>query len=511
MTRPISLTPLILLALAGTLSATQPPATRQQTRPNIIVILTDDLGYGDVSSYGATALKTPNIDRLANEGLRLTDAHSPAATCTPSRYSLLTGQYAFRKPGTSILPGNAALIIEPGRTTLPSMLKRAGYRTGIVGKWHLGLGPQGGPDWNATISPGPQEIGFDEAFIMPATTDRVPTVFIADRKVVGLDPADPITVSYAGPVGTWPTGKDHPELLKLAPSHGHDQTIVNGISRIGYMTGGKDALWIDQDMADTFTSHAVSFIEAHRAAPFFLYFATHDPHVPRVPNARFVGKTTMGPRGDAIVEADWSVGEILKALDRLGLANDTLVIFSSDNGPVVDDGYKDQAVEQLGGHRPAGPFRGGKYSNFEGGTRVPLIVRWPGHVTKGVSAAVVSQVDLLASFAALAGQTLAPPDAPDSVNMLPVLLGTSRAGRAELIEEAGAISLRQGRWKYIEPNNKAKRNIDTNTELGNDTVPQLYDLAADPGEQTNLAVAQAARTKTMADALARIRARTGSK
>lgn len=505
MARPVAQSCLALLVLAGALVTAQGPPSPPATRPNIVIILTDDLGYGDVSAYGATAVKTPNIDRLASEGVRLIDAHSAAATCTPSRYSLLTGQYAFRKPGTSILPGNAALIIEPGRTTLPSMLKRAGYATGIVGKWHLGLGSQGGPDWNATISPGPEDIGFDEAFIMPATTDRVPTVFIANRKVVGLDPSDPITVSYGAPVGTWPTGKDHPELLKLAPSHGHDQTIVNGISRIGYMTGGKDALWVDENMADTFTSRAVSFIEAHRAAPFFLYFATHDPHVPRVPNARFVGKTPMGPRGDAIVEADWSVGEILKALDRLGLADNTLVIFSSDNGPVVDDGYRDQAVEKLGSHRPAGALRGGKYSNFEGGTRVPWIVRWPGHVTKGASDAVVSQVDLLASFAALTGQTMGPRDAPDSLNMLPALLGTTRVGRTELIEEAGAISLRQGAWKYIEPNNKARVNADTNTELGNDAVPQLYNLATDPGEKTNLAAAQPDRTEAMARRLARIK------
>jgi arylsulfatase A-like enzyme len=311
-------------------------------------------------------------------------------------------------------------------------------------------------------------------------------------------------VSYGAPVGTWPTGKDHPELLTLAPSHGHDQTIVNGISRIGYMTGGTSALWVDENMTDTFTSRAVAFIEAHRARPFFLYFATHDPHVPRVPNARFVGKTTMGPRGDAIVEADWSVGEILNALDRLGLADNTLVIFSSDNGPVVDDGYRDQAAEKLGSHRPAGALRGGKYSNFEGGTRVPWVVRWPGHVTKGVSAAIVSQVDLLASLAALTAQTIAPGDAPDSVNMLPALLGTSRVGRGELIEEGGAISLRQGPWKYIEPNNKAKLNTNTNTELGNDSLPQLYDLAADPGEKTNLAMAQPDRTKAMAQDLARI-------
>ena len=189
---------------------------------------------------------------------------------------------------------------------------------------------------------------------MAATGDRVPTVYVENRRVVGLDPSDPISVDYSRKVGTWPTGAEHPELLKMHPSHGHDQTIVNGISRIGYMTGGTAALWKDEDMADVFTRRAVSFIEQHRAAPFFLYFAPHDPHVPRVPNARFVGATTMGPRGDAIAQFDWSVGEVLAALDRLQLADNTIVIVTSDNGPVVDDGYEDDAVAKLGTHRPSG-------------------------------------------------------------------------------------------------------------------------------------------------------------
>ena len=489
-------------ALAASLAASTLSA---QTRPNIVVILTDDLGYGDVSAYGATALKTPNIDRLAQEGLRFTDAHAPAGTCTPSRYSLLTGEYAWRKPGTGVLPGDAALIIDPGRTTLPSMLRRAGYATGVVGKWHLGLGPAGGPDWNHDITPGPNDVGFDYAFIMAATGDRVPTVYIENRRVVGLDPSDPIIVSYDHPVGEWPTGRNHPELLKMQASHGHDQTIVNGIGRIGYVTGGRSALWIDETMADEFTRRAVSFIEGHRDQPFFLYFATHDPHVPRAPNSRFAGATALGPRGDAIVEADWCVGEILKTLDRLNLTANTLVLFTSDNGPVVDDGYRDDAVEKLGSHRPGGPYRGGKYSIFEAGTRVPWIVTWPGHVARGVSDALVSQVDLLASLAAFTGQTLPDEAGPDSFDVMPALLGQSRLRRAELVEQGGGLGLRIGTWKYIEPSNRPKFNVQTRTELGHDSMPQLYDLAADPGEMRNLATQEPDRVKAMAARLAVVR------
>jgi len=486
-----------LLLLGCTAEAPQPP--------NIVFIYADDLGYGDVSAYGATTIETPNIDRLAAEGLRFTDAHAPAATCTPSRFALLTGQYAWRRRDARVLPGNAPLLIEPGRTTLPSLLKQAGYATGVVGKWHLGLGPVTGQDWNGAITPGPNEIGFDYAFIMPATGDRVPTVYVENHRVVNLDPADPITVSYREPVGDWPTGRDHPELLRMGLTQGHDGTIINGISRIGFMTGGRAALWVDEDMADTFAAKAVAFIEQHRAEPFFLYYALHEPHVPRVPHPRFVGRTGMGPRGDAIAEADGTVGQILDALDRMDLADRTMVIFGSDNGPVRDDGYADSAVALLGDHRPAGPFRGGKYSIFEGGTRTPFIVRWPGRVTPGVSDALLAHQDMPASLAALVGVQLGEDDAPDSWNVLPALLGTSPGGRPQLVEQAGALGLRVGTWKYIEPSDRARFDRWTDTELGNDSVPQLYDLSVDPGETTNLAEQHPERVREMAAMLAGIR------
>ena len=455
-------------------------------KPNILIILIDDLGYGDVGCYGATAVKTPNVDRLAREGLRFTDGHCTSGTCTPSRYAIMTGEYPWRKKGTGVLPGDAGLIIEQERGTLPATLQKAGYATGAIGKWHLGLGPQGGPDWNGEIKPGAREVGFDYSFIMAATGDRVPCVYVENGRVVGLDSKDPIKVNYSAPFPGEPTGKANPELLKLHYSHGHDMAIVNGISRIGYMQGGKSALWKDEDMADTFTQKAVKFVEENKDHPFYLYFATQDIHVPRVPNPRFAGATTMGPRGDAIAEMDWSVGEILSTLDRLKLTDKTLIVFTSDNGPVVDDGYKDEAVEKLGSHKPAGPWRGGKYSIYEGGTRVPFIVRWPGRVKPGVSSALVCQVDFHASFAELVGQPLNTEKQWDSQNQLAALLGDSKEGRDSMIEDANGRAVRAGSWKYIPPRPGVKRNVANNVETGNDPQGQLYDVSADNGETSNV-------------------------
>ncbi len=471
------------------------------TAPNIVIIYVDDLGYGDAGCYGASAVRTPNIDRLAREGCLFRDGHSSAATCTPSRYSLLTGEYAWRQKGTGVAPGDANLIIQPGRVTLPSMLQKAGYRSAAIGKWHLGLGDSE-IDWNKPIAPGPKEIGFDESFLIPATGDRVPCVYVENQMVVGLDENDPITVSFKDKVGEDPTGLDQPELLKMKWHHGHNATIVNGISRIGFMSGGNAARWIDEDMADVITSKAVSFIDRHLAThpsqPFFLYFNPHDIHVPRVPHPRFVGSTDMGPRGDVIAELDWTVGEILNSLDQHGIAKNTIVIFTSDNGPVLNDGYVDEAVDRVGEHRPSGPFRGGKYSAFEAGTRVPFLVRWPAKINPATTSdALVCHIDFLASFAALLQQTLPEGAGPDSLNAINALVGSDTVGRNHLVEQAGTLALRQGLWKLIMPSKGPAVSKQVNIETGNSPDVQLYDLSADPGETQNVAVQHPERIEEM--------------
>ncbi|AWO02043.1 arylsulfatase [Chitinophaga alhagiae] len=480
-----------------------------QQKPNVVIIYADDLGYGDLSCYGATKIQTPHIDQLAREGIRFTNGHTTSATCTPSRFGLLTGRYPWRKSGTGVLPGDAAMIIPVDKPSLATMMQKAGYMTALVGKWHLGLGDGSTIDWNREVKPGPNEVGFHYSFCFPATADRVPTVFLEDHTVLGLDKNDPIEVNYKEKVGDDPTGKEHPELLKMAssPDHGHNNTIVNGIGRIGFMKGGHKARWTDEELAYAFTERAEKFIEDNRQRPFFLYFALSDIHVPRMPATAFKGKSGLGYRGDAILQMDWTVGRITRKLRQLGLEKNTIVIFSSDNGPVLDDGYVDEAVTMLNGHKQAGPLRGGKYSAFEGGTRVPWIVRWPATIKGGqTSNALISQIDLYASFARLTGQPLGADDAPDSFNMLNALTGKDPKGRSWLILQGGPLSLVQGNLKYITPADGPKLSRLVNIETGRNTEPQLYDLGKDIGEQHNIADQHPEKVKEMAAELERLKA-----
>lgn len=451
-------------------------------KPNVVIIYGDDVGYGDVGVYGATKIPTPFIDQLAGEGLRFTDGHCTAATCTPSRYSMLTGVYGFRD-GVRILPPNAPLSISTEILTLPKLFKKAGYHTGVVGKWHLGLGQKGKKvDWNGEVKPGPLEIGFDYSFLLPSTNDRVPCVYLENYRVVNLDPKDPLYVNEApeGHTSTvYPNGRKNPEAETYYPGdHQHSETVINGIGRIGEMWGGKSALWNDETMADEFARQAANYLgKQSKEKPFFLYVSSQDIHVPRAPHPRFQGKTKLGKRGDAMVQFDWLVGSVVESLEKNGLSENTIVIVSSDNGPVYDDGYEDGSTVRKSseesdlGHDGSGPYRGGKYQIYEGGTRVPFVVKWPGKIKPGVSNALVSQIDFIASFASLLEVPLAATEASDSRDTLAAFLGKDPKGVAFTLEEAGKqVAIRSGHWKFI-PGKK----------------PQLYDLSKDVGEQKNVA------------------------
>lgn len=473
-------------AFISTIAVGQVYATEQGKTPNVIFIVADDLGYGDLSCYGEKTINTPNVDRLANMGVLFTDAHSVAATSTPSRYSLFTGCYSWRRNDTGIAPGDAGMIIRPEQITIADMFKLAGYKTGAIGKWHLGLGDKRGTqDWNGTISPGPQDIGFDYSYLMAATGDRVPCVWIENTRVANYDSDHPIYVSYKKNFPGEPTGKDNPELLtKLHPSHGHNQSIVNGISRIGYMKGGGRALWKDENIADTITAKAVQFIEKESDKSFFLYVGTNDVHVPRYPHERFRGKSGMGYRGDAILQFDWTVGQIIEALERNGILENTLIVLTSDNGPVIDDGYKDQAKELLGSHRPWAQFRGTKYSIYEAGTRVPFIVSWKGRIAEGTSKALISHIDLFASMAALVGVDIPRGAAGDSSDQLKALLGKDKKGREYVIESAHQLAVTTGDWKFIMPriqNTKQNSKYSQQKSKG-----ELYCLKNDIAEKNNV-------------------------
>jgi len=503
------LTITLLFSTLNILNSCNPPQNKasEPELPNVVIIYADDLGYGDVSAYGATEIATPNIDRLAQGGVRFTNGYSTSATCSPSRYALLTGVYPWRNEKAKILDGTAPLLIQTDQMTLPKIFKERGYHTGIVGKWHLGLG-DGHVDWNQQIAPGPNEVGFEYAYIMAATQDRVPTVYIENGRVVRSDPNDPIEISYKENFPGEPTGKDNPELLKMKWHHGHFNTVVNGISRIGFMKGGTEARWVDENMADTFLVRAQNYILDQKDEPFFLYYALQQPHVPRTPHPRFVGKTGMGPRGDVIVEADWCIGELIATLEDQGLLENTLIILSSDNGPVLNDGYYDDADTKVGKHTPAGPLRGGKYSLFEAGTRVPFITYWKGHIDPAVSDEIVSQVDLFSSLASLVGSEAR---TGDSEELLKVLMGEKDQGRSELILEAtGRTALRKGDWVFIPPYEGPAISKNVNIEIGNAPDYQLYNLKEDLGEQNNLAESNPDKLKEMQSAYEAIRGKTES-
>ena len=471
------------------------------TKPNVIVIMADDLGYGDVGCYGAKPenIKTPHIDQLAAEGLQFTSGYCSASTCTPTRYALLTGTHAFRVKGTGIAGPNSPALIQPEVVTMPDLLQKAGYKTAVIGKWHLGLGDKT-PDWNGDLKPGPLEIGFDYSFLLPTTNDRVPQVYVENHRVLNLDPADPLWVGHKKPSDDHKTGISHRDELKMDWSHGHNSTIHNGISRIGFYTGGHQARFRDEDLADKWVEKSEEWISKNKDNPFFLYFASHDIHVPRMPHERFHGTSRTGFRGDAVVQLDWCVGEMVRILREQGLEKNTMIVFCSDNGSVLDDGYKDGAEEKLHDHKPAGPFAGGKYKIQEGGTRTPFITYWPGTIKPGVSEKIVCTIDLGASLATHLGVSIPQDSLLDSLNVMPALLGKEDAkGRSNLIQQSNgregvnsSMGYRSGKWKLQRSVKKSPKKAQANKAGANSSAAaafsySLYDLENDIAEKKNIA------------------------
>ena len=470
-------------------------------QPNIVLIVTDDLGYGDVGCYGSQAIPTPSIDRMAREGIRMTRCYAPAATCTPTRYAIMTGEYAWRakKRKTTVLDGDAPLAIAPGRPTLPEVLRRGGYETSLIGKWHLGIGDgEKAVDFNSHVGPGPLEVGFDEAFYIPATVDRVPCVFIENHSVHNLDPADPIQISYRNRLDALPIGREHPELLKYPADNQHADTIINGISRIGYMSGGTQAHWVDEDITDVLAERADAFIGRERDKPFFLLLGTHDPHVPHAPHARFVGKSQAGIRGDTIVQTDWLVGSVLESIQKAGLDETTLVIVTSDNGPTVFDGYFDGSVAAAGDHQSGGALRGSKYLVYEGGCRVPCVVRWPGTIAPGETDAMFTLTDLLPSLTTICGISGLPIDVgKDAIDLSDVLLDANAPSARTSVVLQGiwmTLALLDGDWKYVPANaHRVSQDFGRGADPRDKRFAQariaediLLNLRDDPAEATNV-------------------------
>ncbi len=402
-------------------------------KPNIIFMMADDLGYGDVGCYGATRVKTPHADRVAREGVRFTDAHTPSAVCSPTRYGVLTGRYPWRAGVYSHLQPNDHLRIQTDELTVGKLLQSEGYATGCVGKWHLGIGlPGKGPDWNGELKPGPLEVGFDYYFGVPTSNNYPPFVYVEDRRVVGRRPDEPLTI----------TG--HRDNQKT-PKRKHEQIALEQ------------------------TAKAVAFIERHKDEAFFLYFPTCNVHKPHTPNPRFKGGSQSGVYGDFIQEFDWSVGQILTTLDRLGLADDTLLIVTSDNG-ATNSGTN--------GHRSCGKLHGWKATIWEGGHRVPFVARWPGRIPPGATCRqTLCHTDLLATAAAVLGRTLPEGAGPDSVSMLPALLDPKlaapiREATIHVSQSAADRAIRMGPWKLIFFRNGTQH---------------LYNLDDDLAETTDLA------------------------
>jgi arylsulfatase A len=460
--------PSLLFLLLLSLSAL--PGAAAPAHPNIVLILSDDYGWGSLGCYGAPSVKTPNLDRLAQQGRRFTHAYAPGSVCSPTRYALMTGRYYWRtsvKDG-KVLPANAPLHIETNRLTLASLCKSQGYATAAFGKWHLGMTTERVTDWSKPLKPGPLQVGFDYYYGMAANIGSGPHSFIEDEAVTEHVPGEPIT--------------------------------VQGGSREGESTTGIRKSWKPDHVMESLTARVTDWIETNRTRRFFVYFAPNAIHEPIVPNPHFT-KSPLGKYGDFIQELDWSVGEVLKTLDKLKLADDTLVIFTSDNGGVVNPGNADASAAIKAGLAINGPLKGGKHSEWEGGFREPFIARWPGKVPAGtVSDQVICLADMTATFAGLLHAPLPAGNAEDSFNVLRAFteLTSGSPVRDHVILQAAdaTYDIRTGDWKFIERkdppefasirNRKKAEKATNQRKKSASREDELYNLKDDPAETRNV-------------------------
>lgn len=486
---PLAAFVLLLISLSQACSGEK---ENKPVGPNVIIINTDDLGYGDLGCYGASKVSTPNIDRLASHGRLFTDAHSTSAICSPSRYALLTGQYAFRKNGLySPIFLRHPLVIDTTRLTLASMFRQEGYATACIGKWHLGFGTETPVDWNKPLKPGPLELGFDYYFGLPVVNSHPPFVFVENHHIVGYDPSDPLVYG---------------ERAKTKPFR----------EKFGYgeIGGAKKAhaLYDDEQLGTVLKNKAVEWINQNYSNPFFLYFATSNIHHPFTSAPQFHGTSEAGVYGDFIHELDWIVGEVVNALDELNIAKNTLLIFTSDNGGMLNKGGQEAWIA---GHHLNGDLLGFKFDAWEGGHRIPFIVCWPGMVEPGSQSDIlISNIDMMATLAAIIGRPLQADEGPDSYNVLEAFIDNPAAEiRDHLIvspEKKQNIALREGKWMYISaqggggsiaPNigdhglggpaaHLFTKHVNSDIENGKikkEAPPaQLYDLSLDPYQTRNL-------------------------
>lgn len=405
-----------------------------QERPNIVYIMADDLGYGDLSCYGAKLISTPNIDKLAEQGRSFTDAHSVSAVSTPSRYGFLTGTYPFRyNDGEGYwgpLSHRHPILIEKGQETIASMLKSSGYATACIGKWHLGFQEEL-TDWNKPLKPGPVDVGFDYYFGVPFVSSAPPYFYVENDRVWGWDAKDPITFD----------GKPVAKTIKF-PEKSNNR-----------YSGGKKAhsLYNEEETAGLFVKKSVDWIKKHKRSPFFLLLTTTHIHHPFTPGEKFKGSSKCGPYGDYVQEFDWMVGEIMKTLEDEGLADNTLFVVTSDNGAMLNaTGQK----AYVAGHRMNGELFGFKFDAWEGGHRIPFIVRWPGKIEANTSSdQLISNIDMFATFASVVGHKLKDDEALDSYNAIDAFLGDPTSDIRDYLfiapHKPSHLALRAGDWMYI--------------------------------------------------------------